>query len=161
MTRRSEPSTALRIIQAVRIAAALLLLAGLAGAAASAARRESLATFRADLDAGRVTEVLLAGPGSYLPPGAATDSGRFGRTVRWEVTGGGRRVADRGRHPARRRRAAAGGLARRLISRPGRAGGTAPPGTGRRRSAASVKAALAAGLAPVAWKSENAADWLT
>ena len=93
MTRRSEPSTALRIIQAVRIAAALLLLAGLAGAAASAARRESLATFRADLDAGRVTEVLLAGPGSYLPPGAATDSGRFGRTVRWEVTGGGRRVA--------------------------------------------------------------------
>lgn len=81
-------------VQAVRVAAALLLLAGLAGAAATAARRESLVTFRSDLDAGRVTEVVFAGPGSYRPPGALTGADPLRRTVRWEVAGGGRRTAD-------------------------------------------------------------------
>jgi hypothetical protein len=81
-------------VQAVRVAAALVLLAGLAGAAGSAARREPLVAFRSDLDAGRVTEVVFAGPGSYRPPGALTGADPRRRTVRWEVAGGGRRTAD-------------------------------------------------------------------
>jgi hypothetical protein len=56
------------LTRAARLGTALVLLAGLAGAAGDAARRESQSTF-AGAAAGRVAEVVLTGPGGYPMPG--------------------------------------------------------------------------------------------